>query len=351
MNLRTCLRLIVVPLAVPLFARDKADVLVMKNGDRITCEVKSLDAGALYVSVDYVDGTISINWLKVASIESTQLFVVKTEDGSVYSGALRTPENPAGRPVKIQVVDPTAPEAGIERSQVTQLVGTSDKFWQRFNGAVNFGFIYAKGNESTQYSLGTQTSYVREHWSAQASFDSTLSSSTSAGATTRNAWTATVLHRLPWNNWFYAGVGDFLQSSEQGISLQSSLGGGIGRFFKNTNRASISVLAGGAWQNTQYHQSVVSANTENAVAALFYADAQFFKFSKTNLRLTAGLLPVLSEPGRVRFNTNASYYVKIVSNLKWNLSFYGNWDNQPPPTFSGSDYGSSSGLTWTFGLK
>jgi hypothetical protein len=134
MNLRKCLRLIIVLLAVPLFARDKTDVLVMKNGDRITCEVKSLDAGALYVSVDYIDGTISIDWLKVACIESEQLFVVKTEDGSVYSGALRTPESPARRPVKIQVADSTAPEAGIERSQITQLVGTSDKFWQRFNG-------------------------------------------------------------------------------------------------------------------------------------------------------------------------------------------------------------------------
>ena len=59
----------------------------------------------------------------------------------------------------------------------------------------------------------------------------------------------------------------------------------------------------------------------------------------------------LSDPGRVRFNTNASYYIKIVSNLKWNMSFYGNWDNRPPPGFSGSDYGTSSGLSWTFGLK
>jgi len=66
---------------------------------------------------------------------------------------------------------------------------------------------------------------------------------------------------------------------------------------------------------------------------------------------TATLLPALSDPGRVRFNTNAAYYVKIFSDLKWNVSFYGNWDNRPPAGFSGSDYGTSSGLSWTFGLK
>jgi hypothetical protein len=76
-----------------------------------------------------------------------------------------------------------------------------------------------------------------------------------------------------------------------------------------------------------------------------------FSSSKTSLDFTAAVLPALSDPGRVRFNTNASYYIKIVSNLKWNLSFYGNWDNRPPPGFSGSDYGTSSGLSWTFGLK
>ena len=31
--------------------------------------------------------------------------------------------------------------------------------------------------------------------------------------------------------------------------------------------------------------------------------------------------------------------------------FYGNWDNQPSPTLSGSDYGTSSGLSWTFGNR
>lgn len=31
--------------AAPLYAREKTDVLVMKNGDRLTCEVKGLEVG------------------------------------------------------------------------------------------------------------------------------------------------------------------------------------------------------------------------------------------------------------------------------------------------------------------
>src|SRR6476660_7745144 len=174
---------IVVLLTMPLFARDKTDSLVMKNGDRMTCEVKGLTAGVLYVSFDYIDGTTSVDWSKVAK---------------------------------------------LERSHVISMVATSDKFWERFNGAINFGTTFSKGNESTQYSLGSQTAYVRERWSAQANYDSNLASSTGATTSTRNSLVTSVYHLLPWNNWFYAGLGSFLQSSEQGISFQSTLGGGVG---------------------------------------------------------------------------------------------------------------------------
>jgi hypothetical protein len=120
---------------------------------------------------------------------------------------------------------------------------------------------------------------------------------------------------------------------------------------KNTGQTKLSVLGGVGWLRTNYTQSIVPAGTQDLAAAVISADLKLFRFSKTNLDVTATLLPAVSEPGRVRFNSNATYYVKLISNLSWNLSFYGNWDNQPPAGLSGSDYGTSSGLSWTFGLK
>jgi hypothetical protein len=338
-------------LAVPLVASEKTDVLVMKNGDRMTCEVKGLDGGVLYVSFDYIDGTASVDWSKVARLESKQLFIVKTQDGSMYVGALTTTETAAGRPVKIQVVATPEKEVVIEQSQVVQMVQTSENFWQRFSGEISWGIIHSKGNQSTQYSLGSQTAYVRERWNAKANFSSNLSSSTGTNASTRNSLNLTARRFLPWKNWFYSGLGTFLESSEQGINLQSTVGGGVGRYLKDTNQASISLLGGVAWQKTNYQASIVPLGSQNLAAALIAADVRLFQFKKTSLNANATVFPALSEPGRVRFDTNASYYIKLFSNLSWNFSFYGNWDNQPPPGFSGSDYGTSSGLSWTFGLK
>ena len=338
-------------LAAPLIARDQTDVMVMKNGDRMTCKVKGLSAGVLYVSFDYIDGTAQVDWSKVARLESNQLFVVKTQSGSVYTGRLRTQEATGDRPMTIQVLESPERKTSLQTSQIVEMIATSDKFWKRFSGDVSFGVIHSKGNASTQYNLGSEIAYVRERWSAQARFDSTLSSSVGVTTSTRNSFSFGARHLTRWNQWFYGGLGTFLQSSEQGIALQSTLGVGVGRYLKNTNRARFAVLLGGAWQNTDYQKSMVSLGKENLAAAMIYTEAKLFRFSKTNLNITAALLPGVSDPGRMRFNTDASCYIKLVGNLKWNFSFYGNWDNRPPPGFSGSDYGSSSGLSWTFGLK
>src|ERR1700752_1826548 len=68
MNSRHLILALLFTLTAPLFARDQTDRLIMKNGDSMTCEIKGLDGGVLYVSFDYIDGTSSVDWSKVASV-------------------------------------------------------------------------------------------------------------------------------------------------------------------------------------------------------------------------------------------------------------------------------------------
>ena len=221
--------------AVPLGARDKTDVVIMKNGDRLTGEIKRLDSGVLYVNLDYILGTSSVQWSKVARIESRQLFIVKMQDGSVHTGTLNTVEAGPERPVQIKVEETPEQAKTFDRSQVVNIGETSQKVWQRFNGSIDSGIIFSKANSNTQYSLSTNVQYVRERWNASSSFSSTLSNSSGASTASRNDLSLSGTHLLRWNNYYYGGLADFLQSSEQGIQLQTSLGGGIGRYLKNTN--------------------------------------------------------------------------------------------------------------------
>jgi Protein of unknown function, DUF481 len=243
-NSKTLLLCFLVMLSSPLLAREKTDVLVMRNGDRLTCEIKSLDSNVLYVSLDYVLGTISINWSKVDHVESKQLFLVKTQDGSVHSGALSTVSSSNTRPVKIEVFEPPSKRVELDKSEITQMEETAENFLQRFNGQVGLGATHYRGNQSSQYNLNASVNYPRERWSASATYSSNLSSSSGSAVSTRNDVELSALRLLRWSNWYYSGLAGFLQSTQQGITLQSTFGGGIGRYLKNSNRASLSVTGG-----------------------------------------------------------------------------------------------------------
>ena len=338
-------------LTAPLLARESTDVIVMKNGDHLTGEIKGMAQGVLYISMQYILGTSQVQWSRVDHIESKQLFLVRTAAGDVYTGTLATAELAKGEPMTIEVMESSSKEVDLPRTTIVEMDQTAEKFWQRFNGEINSGITYTKGNQSTQYNLGADVEYPRERWAASATYNSNLSTSTGVTATTRNQLNLTGDHLMRWNNWFYAGTAALLQSSEQDIRLQSSLGGGIGRYLKNTNHAKIFVIGGFAWQTTQYSPTLEVQNPQRVFAGMVGAGARLFRFNKTTLDVTTTVLPGLTQPGRVYTSLNATYYIKISGSLSWNVSFYGNWDNQPPPTFSGSDYGTTSGLSITWGNK
>jgi putative salt-induced outer membrane protein YdiY len=337
--------------SVPLLAQKDTDVIVMKNGDRFTCEIKGLSGGVLSVKVRYVDGAMAVQWSQVAQIQSTRLFLIQTESGAVYTGKISTTGASGDPPIRIEIA--AAPEKQVEVAQhaVIKLNQTSAGFWQRFDGAVNTGLLYSKGNESTQYNVSSQVAYTRERWSSDLLVNSSLASNSGAKLTTRNQADLNTLRLLRWNNWFFAGTTSFLQSSVQEINLQTTLGGGIGRYLKNTNRSSIYVLGGLGWQNVGYRQNTDDLASQNTAVGFVAGDVKVFKFKKTNLDVSASLLPAITEAGRVHFNTNAVYYIKIIQDLSWNFSFYGSWDSRPPVTLPKSDYGTSSGLSWTFGSR
>ena len=346
---RIVLLLTVTLVLVPLQAREKSDVIVMRNGDKITCEVKGLSSNTLYISVDYILNTLSVDWTKVNHIDSKQLFIVKTEDGTVYTGTLSTPETRAERPLQIEILEAPEKMVTLERKRVVSVNETSSSFRQRWNGQFGSGSSYTKGNETAQYNLNSNIGYVAERWSAATAYSSTLSSSAGTSVSTRNEVSLDAKKLLRWNNWYGIGLVDFLQSSVQGIQLQNTFAGGIGRNIVNTGSSLFTVYGGFGWQQINYQQTILPAQTQQVTLGLLGTELNLFRFDKTTLTVNAKLLPALSQPGRVQFALNTSYYVKLWGKLNWNFTIYGNWDNQPPPGFARSDYGTSSGLSLSFG--
>jgi len=340
----------VLAFGLPLQAREKTDVVYLKNGDRITCEIKSLIDGVLLVSLDYVDGTMPVDWRKVVRVESTQRFVVLTYSGLTYTGTLSPGQRSDTDETIVQLTQLEGEKVEIKESEIARIHTDSESFLKRLNGSVGLGASYSKGNNATQYSFSTDADYRRERWGAAAAYESSLSANSGSTTSKRNQVAAQGFRLLPRNQYYVGGLGGFLQSSVQQIQLQTTLGGGLGRYLVHTNSTTLTVLGGVGWQNLNYTHLSVPTKTQLAIG-IVKGEIRVYKFKRTNLNVIGILEPALTAPGRVRFDTNASYYLKLFSNLNWNVTFYGSWDNRPPVGLQGNDYGTSTGLSWTFGNR
>ena len=215
---------------------------------------------------------------------------------------------------------------------------TSDEFWRRFYVDVNSGVIYSKGNQTTQYNFSSTIGYPRDRWGVQGSYNSSLSSSSGVEAATRNQPCLSGYKLAHWKNWYYSLTAAFLQSTEQSISVQTNVGGGMGYLFKNTNRINLSMLGGLTWQNTQYESSS-NTDAQNILAAMLSANLTMFTFSKTNVQIRANMLPALSDPGAssstpTRATTSRSGATSSSTSRSTVTGTAG-----PPNGLSGSDYG------------
>src|SRR5277367_6327859 len=65
----------------PAAQAKRKDLVIMKNGDHLTGEVKKLENGVLYVDLDYVSGSIGLDWLQVEKVNTTGSFQVALKNG------------------------------------------------------------------------------------------------------------------------------------------------------------------------------------------------------------------------------------------------------------------------------
>src|SRR5271154_1436011 len=83
------------------------DTVVMKNGDRLTGEVKRLENGVLYIKTDYFSGAVGVDWLQVEKVVSTATYQIVLTNGSRLTGNISKVETSgtAGGDFKVHTPD------------------------------------------------------------------------------------------------------------------------------------------------------------------------------------------------------------------------------------------------------
>jgi hypothetical protein len=331
-------------------AREKKDVIQFANGDRITCEIIKLEKGYLYVKLEYADGTVAMDWSKIAHVESSQSFVVASKAGNRYSGSLQrasegqSPEA-VGQPT-VQVVGPSTSTV-LSSEEVVKIDRTDKSLWQNLHGGVDAGLNFAKQQSRTQYNFQTNALFERTKWAATGNYESSFSGG--GGLTDlRNDLQVNITRQLVSPRNFYMGLADFLQSDEQQLNLRTTLGGALGHTFSYTNHSFIAAFGGVVWNRERYSSEATVGRAGESAEAILGTQINFFRFKTTNILADARLYPSLTDSGRVRFDLNTSLKFRIAKDLYWKFGYYTNFDSRPPQTLPKTDYGSTSSLGWTF---
>lgn len=299
------------------------------------------------MSVDYVEGTVSVDWSKIAKVESSQTFVIEDESNRLHTGPLEPAPTAEGQPFRLVVQTDDRKEI-LSQFQVVQINQLEASFWQGLHGGISGGIQFTKANTQTQFNFSANANYRKERWSGQAQYNTSFSGSLSNRSNIRNNFSINTRRMLRSEEYFGAITAEFLQSQEQQLDLRTTPGAGIGRMFKNTNRSQIYGVGGPVWTREKYSPGAAQEPFRDNAEILLGGGFQFFRFKTANFSSSLRGYPSVTDWGRFRADGDVSMKFEIIKDLYWNFSIYANYDSRPPENTVKSDYGFSSGLGWTF---
>lgn len=327
------------------FAKNTDDVVVLKNGDRLTGEIKGLQRGELRIKADYMAEAVRLDWSKIERLESRSTFMIWLVDGKLVTDVLRLlPAN--SNDTANLVIGNSDQSIRVHQLDVIRIAPTANRFWKRLEGSIDFGFSFTSGNDQYQTQLAATATYRTGDHSFTASVDSAFSGQTEGTSLTRHQFNFDYRKQLT-PHWYVGGLFDLLRSDQQSLKLRTSVGGLIGRNLQQTEHTRLSVFGGIVGTRENYSESIGRPKTTNA-DALAGADFATFRFSKTDIRSRFSVFPSLTTPGRTRLQLTSDLRIKLVKDLWWGFHLYENFDNRPPVRADKNDLGVSTSLGWKF---
>ena len=327
--------------AVTASAKRTDDVVVMKNGDRMTGEIKKLQRGELIFKADYMAESVELDWAKVARLESQDPYLISFTSGYqiaehfllVDTGEENFQVGPNGA-LKMRQLD------------VLRILPIESSFWKQLEGSIGIGLDYTSGTDQYQAEVIASATYRRGDHSVGGSVDSSFSGQTHGTRSARNQFDIDYRKRLS-PNWYAGGLFDLLRSDQQSLDLRVTGGGIIGRNLAQTERTRFSTFFGLAVNREKYRVFPAREWTTNADVIGGF-DFSTFRFSKTDVRSHFFVFPSLTTPGRVRSQLKTDLSYKIAKDFWWGFHVYENFDSRPPIKAKKNDLGVSASISWKF---
>jgi len=317
----------------------KVDVVRLKNGDRLTCEITNLEQGVLTVSTDPL-GTVKIHWGQIESLVSPRGFMVQMATGFRYYGALGT-----AMPGEVIVIPGGDAQVTLPLTDIVELRPIGQSFWRRIDGNLDVGFSFAQANLETRGTLNAAADYRSRtyHFGASASSQVTTREDVERQYRADVNLNASRYLSLRWYSIFWAG---FQQNDELSLDVRVLGGGGLGREIVHTNHRLWSLYGGAAYTSERYIDQPVEESTEAALGG----QLDFFSADDNDFTITNRVATYVNIGGRrrLRLELNSAWRQEFLSDFYWSLNGFESFDSDPPPEEKQNDFGISFSIGWKF---
>jgi len=311
----------VILLTYNVSAKDFPDVLALKNGDELRCEIKSMSKGVLMVETDYSDSDFKVEWEKVVRVNSSRMFSITLSDGDRLQASLNSTVADS-----VNLLDRSGTVHKVLLEDIVNLQKLESGFWDRLTASVDLGFSYAKNNNLSQYNARVNLGYRAEMWFTELTYSEVRSSQDDVGNVFRSESKINYVYLLP-NDWYLTSQLNFLSNSEQLLDLRTTVKLGAGKFIIHTNQMYWGLGAGWAFNQEQYAGNEL--NDRSSSEAYLGSDLNMFDTGDLSLHATATVYPSLTESGRIRFDGSFDLKYDLPLDFYIGLGFSINYDNQP----------------------
>lgn len=334
----------------------RADVVTLKNGDRVTGAFVTVKGGNLEIKSDIL-GDLNIPLKQVASFSTAKpVVIVTTDHGSVPgqlelqpSGDWQVTENGTSRTVAAANVESIMPAETYH-----SLVEAAPRPWQAWKGSASLGYSLQRGNQQTN-TFTTTIGAVRErpeaplferHWRTTYGLTMLRSHAAESGSVVDSNTVTTNLRQdyLFAPNDFVFGMAQLDHISTEGLYLRQTYGGGYGHDVIKTARTTFSVLGG----LTYVHEKFFTGASDASAQALA-GEALGMQLTK-RLRLDHYLnfYPNLSNGGEYHFDTSTILSAKLSNRFSLNTGVIDLYLSNPPAGNHKNNVTFTTGIGYSF---
>ena len=317
------------------------DTVYMRNGDRITGEIKFMADDKLSYKTDRA-GTIAIEWPEVARIHSNNYFdIILTNEERLF-GSLKFADSTGYVVIKLgsdEQVKRTLDIISIERIKTS--------FWERLSGSLGLSVSYAKANSNLQINGNFDITHRTVKQVHMLKGSSVLTQTETSDLTERSNYSYAI--RLLHNpRWFSSYSIQYERNTELNIDSRYILFAGGGHYFTRRPKKEFYGVAGlaGNQEFTIAEPVTETTNLEFVVQGVFHQ----FRFRNPQLDIFLNVTTYTSFTvwGRFRVDAEMKVLWELFNDFKWNITFYNNFDSRQAGSGDpNNDWSILSGITYT----